>query len=341
MMASAILSESYDLIRHQNKLESGQLKIKTLAGDASLRQYFRVYEGENSYVLMLTEAFNEKENNFLLVRNYLEKAGVPVPKLLAVDGTHGALLLEDLTDRTMLHVLGEMRNSDDELKCFHDALDLLVKFHHKGSQATKEDKKLIPGFGQAFDVEKLMWEVDFTIEHLFTNYLKRELTAKELGILRGTFTDICERLAKEPRVFTHRDYHSRNIMIPASGAYTSIDFQDARMGLRQYDLASILRDSYYQLSNDRIYDLVDYYIAGVKKAEGIDLPRDHFVTLFDLMSIQRNFKAIGSFTMFYAKRNNASYIRFVGNTFENIRRNLLKFPEYRELLTLLYNYYYF
>jgi aminoglycoside/choline kinase family phosphotransferase len=75
--------------------------------------------------------------------------------------------------------------------------------------------------------------------------------------------------------------------------------------------------------------------------ENKKLEREHFIRMFDLMSIQRNFKAIGSFTMFCVKRGNVSYIRFVGNTFENIRKNLLKFPEYTELRITLFQYYYF
>ena len=84
---------------------------------------------------------------------------------------------------------------------------------------------------------------------------------------------------------------------------------------------------------------MDYYLSLVQA----DSPQDktHFTRMFDLMSVQRNFKAIGSFTSFYGKRNDAMYIRFVGNTFENIRRNLAKFPEYGELRKLLFQYYYF
>ena len=93
------------------------------------------------------------------------------------------------------------------------------------------------------------------------------------------------------------------------------------------------------MSEERVYELVDYYFSKIpKKDQGA---HEHFVQMFDLMSVQRNFKAIGSFTSFYGKRNDAGYIRFVGNTFENIRRNLAKFPEYKSLRNLLFHYYYF
>jgi aminoglycoside/choline kinase family phosphotransferase len=337
-MSERILAEARKVAQglgDAKEAEQGRLRVRKLAGDASLRRYYRVWEGHESWVLMLTDSFDAATYDFLLVRDYLEKSGVPVPGLVAADGATGSILLEDLSDRTMLHRLGELKGNEKEL--FEEALSLLHAFHSK--TAAPAGKAPVPGFKLAFDEEKLMWEVDFALEHLFGSYLKRQIPEKEFAAMRESFVDICRRLAAEPRVFTHRDYHSRNIMIPPRGGMVCIDFQDARMGLRAYDLASILRDSYYQLAEDTVYGLVDYYLKLASREEKID--RAHFVQMFDLMSIQRNFKAIGSFTSFYGKRNDAMYIRFVGNTFENIRRNLGKFPEYSRLRELLFHYYYF
>lgn len=331
-----ILNDAHRIIG-ASQSSAGPLRVHKLAGDASLRRYYRVWQGEDSYVLMLTEAFDPAKYDFLLVRDHLAKCGVPVPRVITVDGAKGAILLEDLGDRTMLHRLGELNDPGAEEELFGQALELLAGFHSR--TRAKAGEKPVPGYGLAFDEEKLMWEVDFTLEHLFGGYLKRKIPEKEFGIMRDSFVDIVRRLAAEPRVFTHRDYHSRNIMIPTNGQMVCIDFQDARMGLRAYDLASILRDSYYQLSEAAVYKLVDRYLALAGQDEKID--HAHFVKMFDLMSIQRNFKAIGSFTSFYGKRNDAMYIRFVGNTFENIRRNLGKFSEYRQLRELLFHYYYF
>ncbi len=340
-----ILQDAHRLIG-AGETSAGNVRVVKLAGDMSVRRYFRVFvgdearksaEGEQSYVLMLTDPFEPTKFDFLLVRNHLENCGVPVPGLRAVDGPRGAILLEDLSDRTMLHRLGELNDLDAEENLFVESLELLAKFHSK--TRVKPGDAPVPGYKLAFDEEKLMWEVDFTLEHLFGSYLKRKIPDKEFREVRDHFVDIVRRLAAEPRVFTHRDYHSRNIMIPPDGRLVCIDFQDARMGLRAYDLASILRDSYYQLSEGTVYKLVDKYLEFTAKDEKLD--RNHFLKMFDLMSIQRNFKAIGSFTSFYGRRNDAMYIRFVGNTFENIRRNLTKFPEYRKLRELLFHYYYF
>jgi aminoglycoside/choline kinase family phosphotransferase len=334
--SQTILNEAHRLIQ-ADKLNDPNCVIQKLAGDASLRRYYRLRIPEASYILMLIEPFEAAKNDFLLVRAHLEKCGVPVPGLRAVEASKGAILLEDLGDVTMLHRLGDRNEPEAEQSLFRESLELLAKFH--SLTRAKPGTLPTPGYALAFDEPKLMWEVDFALEHLFGSYLKREIPKKEFSAIRDSFVDICRRLAAEPRVFTHRDYHSRNIMIPESGQMVCIDFQDARMGLRAYDLASILRDSYYQLHEERVYELVNYYCGLADQDEKLD--RRHFIQMFDLMSIQRNFKAIGSFTSFYGRRNDASYIRFVGNTFENIRRNLAKFPEYKELRSLLFQYYYF
>ncbi len=313
------------------------LEIQKLAGDASLRKYYRLRKKSESFILMATDPFEKSKFDFLLVCEHLKKCGVPVPEVLAVEDALGMILLEDLGDQTMLHQLGDDNDDAMETELFRKSLELLHQFHSKTK--VKAGEKPVPGYGLAFDEEKLMWEVDFTLEHLFGSYLKRRLTDVQHKQLRDPFVDICQRLAAEPRVFTHRDYHSRNIMITPKRGMVCIDFQDARMGLRAYDLASILRDSYYQLSEEKIYSLLDYYVSLQGPNEISN--RKHFVDMFDLMSIQRNFKAIGSFTSFYGKRNDAMYIRFVGNTFENIRRNLAKFPEYKELRQNLFLHYYF
>ena len=120
-----------------------------------------------------------------------------------------------------------------------------------------------------------------------------------------------------------------------------IDFQDARMGPIQYDLASLLKDSYYQLEESQISVLRDYYIARFEATSQRTVDRAPFIKVFDLMAVQRNFKAIGSFASFMNRRGEASYLKYIENTFENIRRNLLKYPHYSKLRETLFHYYYF
>src|SRR5690606_27638504 len=100
----------------------------------------------------------------------------------------------------------------------------------------------------AFDVEKLTWELDFFVKHFIEGYRGATLTAAERAALSEEWSNIVTELAGERRVLCHRDYHSRNLMLHDGRLYM-IDFQDARMGPDTYDLVSLLRDSYVDITD--------------------------------------------------------------------------------------------
>src|SRR5947209_15226067 len=118
---------------------------------------------------------------------------------------------------------------------------------------------------------------------------------------------IAEQLATQQTVFTHRDYHSRNLMVQDERIRV-IDFQDALMGPSTYDLASLLRDSYLSLDQDLIDELVIRYLEGRAKASA-PLDRVTFLRLFDLTSVQRNLKAAGRFVYIAREKHNDRYLQ--------------------------------
>jgi N-acetylmuramate 1-kinase len=336
--------EVAEWVKQSKTIES----VVRIPGDASTRRYYRVNSKDATYILMRMESFSKEGMNlpFLLMQKHLASAGVDVPAVLDVDPTRGFILLEDLGDVTLLRQLQEVSNPDVERHMFERVIDSLV--HMQIHASPKRKPADIEAYKLRFDVEKLMWEVNFCLEHFYDSYLKRTVTPADRKIMVDGFTEICTVLANEPTVFTHRDFHSRNIMVapkPSGGQYKDrlvmIDFQDARMGPPQYDLASLLRDSYYQLEEAQIDRLVDYYIARYEGGSSEKIDKPHFRMVFDFMSVQRNFKAIGSFASFQNRRGDPGYLKFIGNTFENIRRNLLKYPQYARLREVLFHYYYF
>ena len=95
------------------------------------------------------------------------------------------------------------------------------------------------------------------------------------------FNPLCELLAAQKLCFTHRDYHSRNLMVDGN-RLVLIDFQDAHMGLCQYDLVSLLKDSYTQIDDSLFEELVDLYIRLKEKEEGKEVDRGEFYRIFDI-----------------------------------------------------------
>lgn len=321
--------------------------FQRIPGDASTRRYYRIISGGTSYILMRMESFAEEGARlpFIVVQKHLSEAGVDVPQILDIDPAKGFILLEDLGDVTLLRRLQEVCSEDVERHLYERVIDSLISLQLNASPARKPSD--LPAYKMRFDHEKLMWEMNFTLEHFYDGYLKRKVSEADRKVMLSGLSQICTVLDSEPTVFTHRDFHCRNVMVapPSQGTrqerLVMIDFQDARLGPAQYDLASLLKDSYYQLEEEQVSRLLDYYVVKWEALSGQRLEREHFRYVFDLMSVQRNFKAIGSFASFMNRRGDPGYLKFIGNTFENIRRNLLKYPEYAQLREVLFHYYYF
>src|SRR5439155_14866153 len=155
------------------------------------------------------------------------------------------------------------------------------------------------------------------------------LSAAERAALQEEWSPIVEELAAETRVLCHRDYHSRNLMLHDGSLYI-IDFQDARLGPDTYDLVSLLRDSYVDISDHQLDDLIAYFLALTGMQD-----EQEFRRRFDVMALQRNLKALGTFGYQTAVRRNPVYIQYMPRTLKYARTNLEKYRRFARLRELL------
>ena len=151
--------------------------------------------------------------------------------------------LEDLGDVTLQAHLGAA-TAAEHAALYRQAVGFIARMQQRGEPLRSD---AYPPYRIAFDVEKLTWELEFFVKHYLLAYKGARLSDAEREALRAEWAAIVDELAAEPRVLCHRDYHSRNLMLHDGSLYI-IDFQDARMGPDTYDLASLLRDSYVDLS---------------------------------------------------------------------------------------------
>ena len=160
-------------------------------------------------------------------------------------------------------------------------------------------------FSLSFDVEKLMFEFDFFMEHALAGYFRAPAGTDLTRPLRTAVPDDSGGILYRPELFVlnHRDYHSRNIILCNDVPYI-IDFQDARMGLPQYDAVSLLRDSYVTLAPVLFEWLKNFYYEGSREVGIHAMGRDEFDYYFDLMAFQRNVKALGTFGYQVTARGN-------------------------------------
>lgn len=309
----------------KRSISSENIQVFQLAGDASTRRYYRVVDGQKSWVLMQWEPFKDDENYpFLSVQGHFLKSGVAVPEIVSKSPSEGLVLLEDLGDLTLERKFWENQSHEAALPFYKQAVDELIKIHYTASSR----KDNCTAFRIAFDTEKFLWEMNYGKTHLIENLCKIKMTAEETKQLEVIFTSICSTLDKEPKFISHRDYHSRNLMLK-HGTMRVIDFQDARMGPVHYDLVSLIRDSYVDLDDKMADEIIsDYFDKRVDAGLG-KLNPEKFQEIYEMQSVQRCFKACGSFASFYNLRQDTRYLKYLVPTLKRVKKSIAYFPKYR------------
>lgn len=303
-------------------------RVVPLTGDASDRRYFRVLlPDEPSQVLSLyPAAFEYNTLPFVNVARLLGRMPVPIPEMFDHADDLGILMLQDLGDVTLQAHLGAAPAAE-HAALYREAVTLVEMLQRRGAELEAPD--YMP-YRVAFDVEKLTWELDFFIKHFLQAYRGVVLDDPTRSALRAECAGIVDELAAEPRVLCHRDYHSRNLMLKDGSLYI-IDFQDARMGPDTYDLASLLRDSYVDLTEQAVDDLIAYFLA----LKGRTGEEKTYRERFDLMALQRNLKALGTFGYQTTARRNPVYIQYIPRTLRYVRMNLAAHDRFARLHELL------
>lgn len=302
-----------------------------LQGDASTRRYFRLSAGSTACIVChdpLLETVSPDAYPFFLVHALLHDHAIRVPAILASEPEHGLLLLEDCGD-LLLQDLVPALSSDEILLRYQGILEQLVSL-----QAIRGPSTSLP-FSLAFDHEKLMFEWDFFIEHALRGMFRELMNEKVIAQFRQEVILITDNLVRPDRfVLNHRDFHSRNIMI-VNDQPVFIDFQDARMGLPQYDAVSLLRDSYVSLQPEHSTALRDYHASLLRQAGLSSMSTDEYLYYYYLMAFQRNIKAIGTFCYQIMVRENRQFASSITTTLRYIPDYLDALPELRAAGALL------
>lgn len=313
------------------------VNVEKLTGDASTRKYYRIWTSKESYVVCLDNPSHvaDEEPTFIKLQKILENEGVRVPYIYDKELSTGFILEEDLGDKTFLLEVSKVETIEKEYAFYIEAIDSMAKIHliNVGKYQNKEISKL------AFDTEKLFSEMAFSKKYFLGRFLGLSLETETVKTIDEELLKICQEIDKEKRVLVHRDYHSRNIMI-IDGKQVVIDFQDARMGTPLYDLVSLLEDCYYQVNARNKEKLIQYYFNNYFKKLDPSKSFESFLRLYDLMTIQRVYKAIGSFAFIYEERKDLRYIKYIGYAFEKIRSVMLTNSDLDELRVKLSGLYY-
>ena len=324
--------------------------LHPLAGDASSRRYFRAaVEGAGARGSVMVMSWSEvglpvssdelavfekppEELPFLNVHRFLKGVGVRVPEIYGHWVDEGLMLLEDLGDVSLWDRVREAPETE-AVGWYEKAIDELLVLQVEGTRG-RDDGCM--AFRQAFDRRLYLWELAHFTEYGLEQGRKGSLPEAERQVLDAAFEAMAEHLAGQPRVLNHRDYHSWNLMVHG-GAVAVIDFQDALLAPRQYDLASLLNDR----ETDRVVTpaveerLVSYYM---ERMEALGEPRPDaapFRETYLLSALQRDLKVVGRFRYLDLVKGKPGYKRYIPPTLERIGRNLRRAPGLERLAAVL------
>jgi len=306
-------------------------RIEPLAGDASTRQYVREFrrDGSTAIVMVQPHAGRREEATFLDVHGFLERLDLPVPRIERHLPEHGLIVLEDLGDE-LLETVVQVGDDRRIAALYEEAVDILISMRRRTAGLTGG----CGAFALAFDEVKLMEELAFFVTHFVRGFCGVEPPPHAMRALEDFFHRLVRILAAEPRIFTHRDYHSRNLLVHGD-RLVMIDFQDARMGPAQYDMASLLRDSYVSLPESLVESLIRrYYDSAASRDDSLD----RFVYVFDVMSLQRNIKALGTFGYQSSVRESTRYLSSIPRTAAHVARNMGRYEEFAEFRSVVEDY---
>ena len=315
----------------ESRLVAGAPRVVPLTGDASDRKYFRIIPLDGPSIVLALHAgpIEFASLPFANVAALFERLPLPVPGILGHSDELGILALQDLGDVTLQAHLGAASPAE-HAALYRQAVALIELLQRRGAALAAEG--YLP-YTIAFDAEKLTWELTFFLKHFVEGYRGVALEPAQREAFAAEWAAIAGDLAAEPRVLCHRDYHSRNLMLH-DGSLHIIDFQDARMGPDTYDLVSLLRDSYVDITDRELDELIAYFLA-LKQSDGDAPDADTFRRRFDLMALQRNLKALGTFGYQTITRRNPVYIQYMPRTLRYLRTNLTRYPRFARLRDLL------
>lgn len=324
-------------------VSADQRPVTKLKGDASNRSYYRVGQFPESHILMVmpkdaqraseeaTSGGPPSELPFVNVHRYLTKLGVRVPKILRFDEAASMMVLEDLGDVTFEAALlaGESRE-----RLYGQAVDLLAKLR---ARTEKQPDGSCLAFGRQFDEPLYIWELHHFREWGMEAWSGKQPTPKERAELEALFKKMAGTLAQEPKGFTHRDYQSRNLMLKG-GELIVIDFQDALLGPRQYDLVALLRDSYVELDDAFVDAMLSRYLQGFAAESGQKLNENEFKDFFYLLTIQRKLKDAARFEYIHRVKGNSSFLPSIPASLRYVKAAFAKKPEWAGLQEIASRY---
>ena len=288
-----------------------KLKLKKIKGDASIRIFYR--KEKNNKKSIIVYANREKTKNLLeydAVNKLLIKNKILAPKLYKENYKENFIEIEDFGDNTVFKLL--KKKGSNKIDLYKKSINLLNKIQKiKGNKIKNFQGKNYKV--STYDDNKLFKEAT-----LFSDwYAKKHINKKKLPTfdteIKKQIKFLLKNIKLKNNTLVHRDFHVSNLMRYKQQLAT-IDTQDALIGNRAYDLASLIDDVRFK-SNNKIKDnIYDYYL----KLNKDKLNKNILLNDFEILSVLRNMKIIGIFSRLAARDKKTKYLKLIPHAWKLI-----------------------
>ena len=264
--------------------------IKLISGGGSDRSFFRIEKQGKSNILMVSPAQDGDFRYYCEIGRFLRALGIGVPEFYEADQEKKILFMEDVGEESLYLKFQRGMKEDEVTYWYHKVLETLAQMQVEGEKKWTDCPAVTE---RTFDYQTLRWETEYFQENFLGKYCGIAIP-DQTGLSRE-FKALAEKVASEPLYFMHRDFQSQNIMVHHDEVRI-IDFQGARRGLLQYDVAAVLKDAYVVLPETTRKKLLVFYLDKLEDHGLTIVDRDHFYEVFILAGLQRNMQALGAFS---------------------------------------------
>ena len=300
--------------------------FKEIKGDASFRKFYR-NKKKNSIIVF---ANKEKPKNLLIydsINKILIKNNLIAPKLLSQNYENNYIEIQDLGNKTIYQIF--LKNKKNQYFIFKKIINVLNKIQLIKDKKIKNFKNIF------YKIEDYKNKILFDEAKLFSYwYIPKKLNKKKIRIFNVKFSiEIKQLLSKlnfKNDTFVHRDFHVSNLVVNSKNQIGLIDNQDALIGNKAYDLASLIDDVRFKTSNSLKVKVYNYYLKTNKKINA-----DKFKNDFEILSVLRNLKIIGIFMRLAVRDKKTKYLKLIPYAWKMIDNRLAKNKDLNSLKLLL------
>lgn len=289
-----------------------------LADDASFRRYDRLRDGDRQAVLMDAPPPQEDTRPFIQIANHLRQLGLSAPEIYSQDTDQGLLILEDFGDQTYARVLA--RSPEREMALYELAVDVLIELHKKPLDAQT------PNGLAAYDNAQHLREVGLLLDWHLPQVSANPLPPEAVVTYQALWQNLFDFVHTQPKALVLRDFHVDNLVWlenrPGLAACGLLDFQDALVGSRAYDLMSLLEDARRDISDQMIAALKQRYCAAFAELAKPGPAFDAFEASYAILGAGRHAKVIGIFTRLARRDAKPGYLVHNSRVWRLLERSL-------------------